>query len=81
MVLIDPEYVKDKKVFVQVLAAFRYGQEDIEMLGLSHRKDLFSAEQQVYPPKRTNKPLTKLQERLIRKLGANAYPFCFEVIR
>ncbi len=80
VVLIDPEYVKERKVYVEILAAFRYGQEDIEMLGLTYRKDLFVASQQVYPPvKDTHPPMTKLQERLIRKLGANAYPFFFEV--
>lgn len=34
---------------------------------------------QIYPPLETDRPLTRLQERLIRKLGANAYPFYFEV--
>ena len=35
---------------------------------------------QVYPPvKEKKRPLTRLQERLIKKLGANAYPFFFEV--
>lgn len=35
---------------------------------------------QVYPPK-TEDPvqLTRLQERLLKKLGSNAYPFKFEV--
>ena len=78
--MVDPEYVKDRKVFAQVFAAFRYGREDLDVLGLSFRKDLFVATQQIFPPvKETHPPLTKLQERLIRKLGANAYPFFFEV--
>jgi len=35
---------------------------------------------QVYPPKPEDEvPLTRLQERLRKKLGANAYPFKFEV--
>ncbi len=35
---------------------------------------------QVYPAvKDQQKPLTRLQERLIKKLGPNAYPFFFEV--
>ena len=81
MVLVDPEYLKDRKVYAHVLAAFRYGREDLDVLGLAFRKDLFLASSQVYPPviEDTPKPLTHLQERLIKKLGANAYPFFFEV--
>uniref|UniRef100_A0A1A9W2T1 Arrestin C-terminal-like domain-containing protein n=1 Tax=Glossina brevipalpis TaxID=37001 RepID=A0A1A9W2T1_9MUSC len=80
VVFIDPEYVKDRKVFGQVLAAFRYGREDLDVLGLTFRKDLYLANEQIYPPPQTNeKTLTRLQERLIKKLGPNAYPFYFEV--
>lgn len=76
----DPDYLKDRKVFAHVLAAFRYGREDLDVLGLTFRKDLFLASTQVYPPdKEVKRPLTRLQERLIQKLGPNAYPFYFEV--
>ena len=36
---------------------------------------------QVYPPTRENERrlCTRLQERLLRKLGKNAYPFFFEL--
>ena len=38
------------------------------------------ATMQVYPPKPEDEvPLTRLQERLRKKLGTNAYPFKFEV--
>ena len=43
VVLIDPEYLKDRKVHAHVLAAFRYGREDLDVLGLTFRKDLFLA--------------------------------------
>lgn len=86
MVLIDPEYVKERKVFGHVLAAFRYGREDLDVLGLTFRKDLYLAAEQIFPlpngggvaaaPKR---PLTRLQERLVRKLGPSAFPFYFEL--
>lgn len=85
VVLIDPEYVKERKVFGHVLAAFRYGREDLDVLGLTFRKDLYLASDQIYPPiasssaNSSKKPLTSLQERLIKKLGPNAYPFFFEV--
>lgn len=79
VVLIDPEYVKDRKVFGSVLAAFRYGREDLDVLGLTFRKDLYLSQDQIFPQMHTERPLTRLQERLIKKLGANAYPFYFEV--
>uniref|UniRef100_A0AAG5DNX3 Arrestin C-terminal-like domain-containing protein n=1 Tax=Anopheles atroparvus TaxID=41427 RepID=A0AAG5DNX3_ANOAO len=79
VVLIDPDYVKERKVFGHVLAAFRYGREDLDVLGLTFRKDLYLASEQIYPPLESDRSLTRLQERLIRKLGANAYPFYFEV--
>jgi hypothetical protein len=60
--------------------AFRYGREDLDVLGLTFRKDLFCSTQQIYPPiDDQKKPLTHLQQRLLRKLGPNAYPFYFEV--
>lgn len=83
VVLVDPEYLKGRKVFVHVLAAFRYGREDLDVLGLTFRKDLYLATQQIFPPEEntvlSDKVPTKLQERLLKKLGPNAYPFYFEV--
>ncbi|XP_060537211.1 beta-arrestin-1 isoform X2 [Cylas formicarius] len=83
VVLIDPDYVKDRKVFGHVLAAFRYGREDLDVLGLTFRKDLYLASEQIFPVQENSaqnaRPLTRLQERLIKKLGSNAYPFYFEL--
>ena len=67
-------------VFVTLTCAFRYGREDLDVLGLTFRKDLFVANSQAFPPvPEDRKPLTRLQERLIKKLGEHAYPFTFEV--
>ena len=42
--------------------------------------DLYLASKCIYPPADDKKfQLTRLQERLIRKLGKNAYPFFFQV--
>lgn len=61
--------------------AFRYGREDLDVLGLTFRKDLFVANIQAFPPlSEEKKSLTRLQERLIKKLGEHAYPFTFEVL-
>ena len=80
--LVDPDYVKERKVFGHVLAAFRYGREDLDVLGLTFRKDLYLASDQIYPvqeEKINKRPITRLQERLVKKLGPNAFPFFFEV--
>lgn len=48
--------------------------------GLTFRKDLYLASAQIFPVLEENKrPLTRLQERLIKKLGEHAYPFYFEL--
>jgi len=77
VLMVEPEYLQGRKIFGQLVCSFRYGREDEEVMGLSFQKDLFLASEQVYPPK-TIEP-TKLQERLIRKLGANAHPFTFKM--
>ncbi|XP_043789824.1 beta-arrestin-1-like isoform X5 [Apis laboriosa] len=81
VVLIDPDYAKDRKVFGHVLAAFKYGREDLDVLGLTFRKDLYLAAEQIYPvvAGAQQRKLTRLQEKLIKKLGSNAYPFYFEL--
>ncbi|KAL3319828.1 Beta-arrestin-1 [Cichlidogyrus casuarinus] len=121
VILVDPDIIQLKKpIYCQILAAFRYGREDLDVLGLTFRKYLYLSTVQVYPPvvvpniqglinsgplpslsvslndkkcanrkndqieKQFSAPssyrnLTKLQERLIKKLGANAFPFYFEV--
>ena len=86
VLLIDPEYFKkeskkDRKVFAQVIVGFRYGREDLDVLGLSFRRDLVDERLQVFPPPDPSKPqlLTLLQVRLLKKLGRNAYPFTFSL--
>nr|BAC76419.1 beta-arrestin [Halocynthia roretzi] len=81
VVLIDPEYVKGRKVYVKLLCAFRYGREDLDVLGLTFRKDFYTATKQVFPSEteEDKKPKTRLQERLMKKLGTNAYPFFIEI--
>ena len=48
--------------------------------GLTFRKDLYLASAQIFPQlEESKRPLTRLQERLIKKLGEHAYPFYFEL--
>ena len=48
--------------------------QDDETLGLSFKKELILDEVQLFPPTRESPP-TRLQERLLSKLGKNAFPF------
>uniref|UniRef100_A0AAR2JIW9 Arrestin C-terminal-like domain-containing protein n=1 Tax=Pygocentrus nattereri TaxID=42514 RepID=A0AAR2JIW9_PYGNA len=80
VLLIDPEYLKDRRVFVTLTCAFRYGREDLDVLGLSFRKDLYISTFQAFPPlPEERKPLSRLQERLLKKLGQHAHPFNFTI--
>ncbi|XP_051973733.1 arrestin, beta 2a isoform X2 [Xyrauchen texanus] len=80
VILVDSEYLKDRKVFVTLTCAFRYGREDLDVLGLSFRKDLYISTFQAYPPiPEESKPSSRLQERLLKKLGQHAYPFHFTI--
>uniref|UniRef100_A0A8C9VHM7 Arrestin beta 2 n=1 Tax=Scleropages formosus TaxID=113540 RepID=A0A8C9VHM7_SCLFO len=80
VILVDPEYLKDRKVFVTLTCAFRYGREDLDVLGLSFRKDLYISTFQAYPPlPEERKPYSRLQERLLKKLGQHAHPFYFTI--
>ncbi|XP_018549434.1 arrestin red cell isoform X1 [Lates calcarifer] len=80
VVLVDPGYLKDRKVFVTLTCAFCYGREDLDVLGLSFRKDLYVHTIQAFPPQLVEKkPLSCLQEKLMKKLGQHAYPFSFTI--
>ncbi|XP_063358129.1 arrestin homolog [Cydia amplana] len=76
VVVLDEEYVRGRKVWGQVVCTFRYGREEDEVMGLNFYKELFLASEQLYPPpeKRNWEP-TRTQERLIKKLGENAFAF------
>ncbi|XP_014253302.1 arrestin homolog isoform X2 [Cimex lectularius] len=80
VILLDSCYVTDRKLFGQIVCSFRYGREEDEVMGLNFQKDLYLCSEQIYPPpeKRENN-LTKLQERLLKKLGSNAFPFSFQI--
>uniref|UniRef100_A0A6I8NT44 S-arrestin n=1 Tax=Ornithorhynchus anatinus TaxID=9258 RepID=A0A6I8NT44_ORNAN len=78
VVLVDPELVKGKKVYVSLTCAFRYGQEDIDVIGLTFRRDIYFSQTQVYPPEETVATPTKIQDSLMKKLGSHAYPFVLQ---
>lgn len=80
IIVLDDEYIRqNRKIWVQLLCNFRYGREDDEMIGLRFQKELVLESQQVYPEQKVDIQLTKMQERLLKKLGPNAYPFVMQL--
>lgn len=80
VVLLDSDYINnERKVWIQLICSFRYGREEDEVMGLNFQKELYLHSSQLFPKvKKMEHNLTKLQERLLRKLGQNAIPFMFE---
>ncbi|XP_076650405.1 arrestin 1 [Halictus rubicundus] len=80
VVLLDQNYVDTgRKIWGQLICSFRYGREEDEVMGLNFQKDLYLTSEQLYPAtQKTQDNLTKLQDRLLRKLGPNAIPFTFK---
>ncbi|XP_067330295.1 S-arrestin-like [Channa argus] len=80
VILVDPEALQGRKVFVTLSCIFRYGRDDMDVIGIAFRRELYLSTRQVYPPLQDlEKGIhTKSQAKLLRKLGNNAYPFFFE---
>ncbi|KAI4487488.1 hypothetical protein M0804_005637 [Polistes exclamans] len=79
VILLDQNYVDTgRKVWGQLICSFRYGREEDEVMGLNFQKDLYLVSEQLYPQaSKMESNLTRLQERLLQKLGPNAIPFTF----
>jgi len=75
VVHIDREFLNDKRIVVQLICAFRYGKEQDETMGLSFKKELTLGEVQVFPERGQSEPPTRLQERLLSKMGKDTFPF------
>ncbi|XP_072935257.1 arrestin homolog [Epargyreus clarus] len=78
---VDPEHLENKKLFGQVTLTFRYGREDEEVMGLKFCNEAIMSIAQVWPVhcNHEREPNTPLQDALIKRLGANAYPFHLEL--
>lgn len=68
-------------VYVYLACAFRYGSDDLDVMGLSFRRDIWIQRVQVYPPTGENTAKTPMQEFLLKKIGEQGYPFSFQVRR
>ncbi|XP_049930918.1 S-arrestin a isoform X4 [Epinephelus moara] len=80
VIIIDPEALQGRKVFVTLSCTFRYGRDDMDVMGIAFRRELYLSTRQVYPPLQDREKgiHTRMQAKLLRKLGDNAYPFFFE---
>ncbi|KAK8407856.1 hypothetical protein O3P69_002415 [Scylla paramamosain] len=81
---VDANYVKDRKVFGQFVLTFRYGREDEEVMGLRFCNEACLQAQQLWPQldeesSHEDKNLSPLQDTLVKRLGAGAVPFSFNV--
>ncbi|XP_019722939.1 S-arrestin-like isoform X2 [Hippocampus comes] len=68
-------------VYVMLSCTFVYGRRDEDVMGAAFRRDLFVATRQVFPELQDKERLTrsKIQEKLLRKLGRDAFPFFLEL--
>ncbi|XP_012548031.1 phosrestin-2-like isoform X1 [Bombyx mandarina] len=71
----------NKKLYGQVTLTFRYGREDEEVMGLKFCNEAIMSLAQVWPVhcSHEREPNTPLQDALIKRLGANAFPFHLEL--
>ncbi|XP_056898551.1 arrestin 3b, retinal (X-arrestin) [Takifugu flavidus] len=78
-VKVDPSGLNGRKVYVYLACAFRYGSDDLDVMGLSFRRDIWIQRVQVYPPTGENTAKTPMQEFLLKKIGEQGYPFSFQM--
>ncbi|XP_019952647.1 arrestin 3a, retinal (X-arrestin) [Paralichthys olivaceus] len=78
VVKLNPADFADRKVYVQLACAFRYGSDDLDVMGLCFRKDIWIQHVQIYPE--SHKPaLSPMHETLLKKAGDDSVPFSFEI--
>uniref|UniRef100_A0A3P8V0R7 Arrestin-C n=1 Tax=Cynoglossus semilaevis TaxID=244447 RepID=A0A3P8V0R7_CYNSE len=79
VVKVDPSGLNGRNVFVYLACAFRYGSEDLDVIGLSFRRDIWIQRVQVYPPTGGNTTTSPMQESLMKKVGEQGHPFSFQI--
>lgn len=77
VVVVDNDYLCGRKVFGQLITSWTTGREEDEVMGVKFSKDLVLAKEQVVPLTNSKMEMTPMQERLVKKLGTNAFPFTF----
>lgn len=78
VVVVDNDYLKGRKVYGELVTTYRYGREEDEVMGVKFSKEMALHKSQIVPMADSKMEMTPLQERLVKKLGANAFPFTFQ---
>ncbi|XP_065338969.1 arrestin homolog [Cloeon dipterum] len=78
VIVVDNDYLKGRKVYGQLATTYRYGREEDEVMGVKFSKEMILAKEQIIPAGSKKVELTPIQERLMKKLGPNAFPFTFQ---
>lgn len=78
VVVVDNDYLKGRKVFGELITTNRYGREEDEVMGVKFSKELTLQREQIVPMENQKMEMTPMQERLVKKLGPNAFPFTFQ---
>ncbi|XP_062869926.1 arrestin 3a, retinal (X-arrestin) [Trichomycterus rosablanca] len=76
---IDPSDLGDRKVWVQLCCAFRYGTDDLDLIGMYFRKDIWLTRVQLYPDAGHKPKLTDMHNTLLKKAGEQAHAFAFDI--
>ncbi|XP_077589216.1 arrestin 3b, retinal (X-arrestin) [Stigmatopora nigra] len=79
VVKVDPSGLDGRNVYIYLACAFRYGSDDLDVIGLSCRKDIWINRVQVYPPLAGNANKSPMQESLLKKVGEQGCPFFFQM--
>lgn len=77
VIVVENDYLKGRKVFGQIITTYRYGREEDEVMGVKFSKEMIVDRSQIVPSTNEKPELTVIQEKLLKKLGPNAYPFTY----
>ena len=78
IVVVENDYLQGRKVFGQVITTYRYGREEDEVMGVKFSKEMILCREQIIPMKKDRQENTPIQDKLLRRLGPNSYPFVFQ---
>lgn len=74
VLLLDPNYVQDRNVYVQLGLSFRFGREEDESMGYNFVKSMYLNTTQIYPPCEEFET-SEMQKNLMSRLGNFAFAF------
>uniref|UniRef100_A0A674BVC2 Arrestin-C n=1 Tax=Salmo trutta TaxID=8032 RepID=A0A674BVC2_SALTR len=79
VVKVDPAELEGRKVWVYLACSFRYGSDDLDLIGMNYRKDIWIKRQQIYPVVGTKPANTPMQEALLKKCEDQGHAFTFNI--